>query len=330
MSAKFNETFQHLKTWLWRKKFSAAFNRSSKDDLNIKGLRLIIGPGRSGTSWLSRVMAKTASPITFLNEPLHPFRIKLPYRSKWDHTALKYSKHLSLQSPLIQLYSLLSRDQDSWKHYLPAKIVVRNDKNAKYTLIKEVHSLLATEAILNHFNCPTILITRNPVYVVDSVLSFRGLEAPIWRTESEHVTQPEFLERFRFSNKDEIIAAYNQFNDHPKNRAGVIIAKAITVAMINKMLRNLAQEYDNALHITYEGLCEDPVKKFKSLASFLTFEMGPDFENLLKSSLNEEMSSDNPYSIFKNTRAQLNRPLRFLKTEEAQLVTDILKTCNLI
>jgi hypothetical protein len=330
VSNKFNNFFQYFKLLLWQRKFSAVFNPLDEDIYRNESLRLIIGPGRSGTSWLSSVLAKTASPITFLNEPLHPFRIRLPYTGKWDHTAVKYSKSLSPQNPLIQLYSILSNHRDDWTQYLPTETIIRKDRKAKYTLIKEVHSLLATEALLNYFNCPTILITRNPVYVVDSVLSFRGLEAPIWRTEAEDIIAPEFLERFNFSNKDKIIAIHHKFKDRPKNRTGVIIAKAVTVAMINKMLKNLAQEYDNALHITYEELCADPVEKFKALASFLTFERGSNFDNLLKSSLKEEMSSDNPYSIYKNSQAQLNRPLKFLETDEVHLVTDILKTCNLL
>ncbi|GAG80496.1 unnamed protein product, partial [marine sediment metagenome] len=120
-----------------------------------------------------------------------------------------------------------------------------------------------------------------------------------------------------------------KFNDNPDNRKGVIIAKTVTVAMINKMLKILAQNYDNVVHVTYEDLCSNPVDQFKILTSFLTFERGYDFDNLLESSLNEEESSNNPYSIFRNTNAQLNRPFKFLKKEEVKLAIDILTTCNL-
>ncbi len=330
MSTKFNKFFLHLKTLLWERKFSAAFNTLDEDTPRAEGLRLIIGPGRSGTSWLSRVLAKTSSPITFLNEPLHPFRIKLPYNGKWDHTAVKYSKTLSPKSPLIKLYSILLNHSDNWRQYLPAKIVVRSDNKTKFTLIKEVHSLLATEALLNHFNCPTILITRNPVYVIDSALSLGGLKTPIWRTESEYVNDSEFLEAFNFSKKNEIIETLEKFKDSPDNRKGVIISKMVTVAMINRMLKISAQKYDNAVHITYEDLCSNPVEKFKALASFLTIEKGPDFYNLLNDSFIKKSYSYDPYSIFRNTNEQLDRPLKFLKEKEARLAIDILGSCDLL
>jgi hypothetical protein len=330
MSAKFKKTFQCLKTWLWKKKFSAVFNRSDRENLNIEGLRLIIGPGRSGTSWLSKVLAKTSSPITFLNEPLHPFRIKLTYGGKGDHTAVKYSKSLTLQSPLIKLYSLLLSHRDNWIQHLPADIVIRSDNKAKYTLIKEVHSLLATEALLNYFNCRTILITRNPVYVVDSLLSIEGLRTALWRAESKHVIDPEFMEGFNFSNKNKIIETLEKFQDSPDNRKGVIISKTVTIAMTNKMLKILAQRYANAVHITYEDLCSDPVERFKTLASFLNLERGSDFDNLLNDSFKKKSFSEDPYSIFRNTNEQLTRPLKFLKEEEVKLAIDTLTTCDLL
>ena len=71
--------------------------------------------------------------------------------------------------------------------------------------------------------------------------------------------------------------------------------------MINKMLKNLAQNYNNAIHVTYEGLCSNPVAKFKELASFLTLERGSDFDNLLNDSFKKKSFSDDPYSIFRKT-----------------------------
>jgi len=321
---------QYTKTRSWQKKMMAVFSSFDVCHANTNGLRLILGPGRSGTYWLSRGLAKTSASIVFLNEPLHPFKIRLPYESKWDHTAVAYAGHLDSNHPLILLYRLLSRPEGPWRRCLPDKIIVRDDPKPKYTLIKEVHSLLATEALLNSLHCPTVLITRNPLYVVDSLLAIRGLRAPIWRTESAYVVQPEFMERFGFTGKNRIIKTFSKFKDQPKDKKGVIIAKTMAVAMINKMLEQLGKEYKNALHIRYEDLCASAVKRFETLAAFLTLEKGPDFYDFINQSQENEKCPADPYSVFRNTREQPNRAFKFLNPEEVKLAMDVLDTCNLL
>lgn len=322
--------FQYAKTRLWQTKMMAAFGDLDLCPADTEGLRLILGPGRSGTSWLSKGLAKTSSSIVFLNEPLHPFKIRLPFISKWDHTAVAYARQLDPKSPLLLLYHLLSNPEGAWRRYLSSKIIVRDDPEPEYTLIKEVHSLLATEALLNGLHCPAVLITRNPVYVVDSLLSIRGLQAPIWRTESAYVVLPEFMERFGFSRKDRIIKTLSKFKDRPDNRTGVIMAKTVTVAMINNMLEQLAKAYPNTVHIRYEDLCASPVKSFEALAEFLMLEKGPDFLAFVNQSQENDQCPADPYSVFRNTREQLIRPFKFLTLEEVKRTMDTLDACNLL
>ncbi|NVM22267.1 MAG: sulfotransferase [Desulfobacterales bacterium] len=311
-----------------------AFQRSHPELFAYDGesdkLRLILGVGRSGTSWLSRVLSKSTTPLRFFNEPLHPFRPKLPFSNKYDHTAVPYCRSLGDDHPLVRVYKCLTLSDYDWDRLLPGKIICRDDRKFSFCLVKEVHALLATEALLKKLQCATLFITRDPVYVVDSLLSFRRLNAPIWQNESRYVRDGSFLVRY-FPEEAYRIQKYYGKNARTFNKKKrIIMNKMLTVGIINKMLSSLADELDFVCHIRYEELCEDPEKIFKKAADFLSLDMEAGMLDYLSSTQKKNERDIGPYSIYRDTSQQLRRPLRFISDTEAEMGRTMLLECALI
>ena len=299
---------------------------------------LIYGPARSGTSWLSQVLGSTTIPIRFYNEPFFhmphsSITTTLPepegtYALRKDHTALPYTPDLEKDHWLLRSFnSLHETDPDfkfSFRKHLP-KVVLRNDKAPKVTLIKEVHSLLALEGILKSLKCKTIVITRNPLYAVDSLLSFRTLAAHMWRKEANFVTSKKFLDRFNISQRNKILAFYLTNVDDGISRKGVLFSKVLTVALLNQMLTQLAIENENVCHIRYETLCENPIDNFKRLGAFVGIITDQPMINFIEQLAESSTQDDGPYSLQKNAKTQIRKPLKFITTDEMNELESILK-----
>lgn len=323
---------KRFNAWCWQRRYKTVGALSEEDPNWSQRLRLVLGVGRSGTSWLSRVLSHTSTPIRFFNEFLFRYRPKLIFSDRHDHTAIKYKPTLPEKHPLVYAYRTLTVPKSrSWSKLGVNKHPLRDDSNWEVCLVKEVHALLGTEALVKRLECPSLFIARDPIYVVDSLLSFRGLEAPIWRNEYAYITAPQFLDRFFPSHADVICRHCTVISNSDTVRRKIILSKTLTVGLINKMLRILAQELGFVRHIRYEELCRAPVQVFSEAANFLRLEVGPEMLDFLEETQSSTpMSQNNPYSVFRDITAQLERPLRFVLDSEAKEMEALLENCDLL
>jgi len=292
-------------------------------------LRLVLGVGRSGTSWLSQVLAKTPKPIRFFQEPLSHLRPEILFSEHYDHTAIRYQPSLPEKHPLIYAYRALTIRDHDLSTLGVRKHPLRDDQEWQYCLVKEVHSLLAAEALLDRLRCPTVFITRDPIYVVDSLLSFRGLHAPIWRNEYGYIADAAFLARY-FPDSGNVIQRYCVNDNTLASREQLILSKILTVAVINRMLQILAKDLDFVCHIRYEELCRIPDELFPKAAGFLSLEMNAQTFDWLDSTQRAIEGENDPYSVFRDTTRQVTRPLRFLSNAEAEDMRNVLAECSLL
>lgn len=235
-------------------------------------VRLILGPGHSGTTWLSYVLSKTPTPIRFFMEGLYQI----------DRSG--HSENLSLSS-VYDLF-LAERTLDELAHQK-----LRDDADWKFCLIKEVHRLSETRTLLNRPSLKAILLTRDPVRIVDSLL-IRG-ELKLGETRKEQIDG--------------------------------ILARVIAIAKINTLLKALAEEFDNARLVTYESLCRQPHTNFKSAAEFLDLAWSDEMESLLVDTTTGQHRRGIKFSIFRDTTSMLARPLRFMTPDEAEVCYKLLQ-----
>jgi len=316
---------------LWKYKFRINHPKLYKYQGDIKRLRMILGPGRSGTSWLLKTLSHTSTPLRSINEFLYHLKPRLSFSLKNDHTSIPYTFDIKKIYPLIKSYSCLTLDEYNWNKLLSKhadNLIIRNDKNFKICLVKEVHSLLGTEMLMKYFKIQTIFITRNPIYVVDSSLSITRNKIIYWN-ETDYVQNHFFLDRFFTHTKKNILEEFAKNRKLPK-REKDILNKILTVAILNKMLEQIAKKFNFILHIKYENLCKYPIQNFSKIARFLSLEFKGEMEKFLEKTMQEtKCSINNPYSVFRNTKKQINRPLYFLNLKEAQKAKEMLTNCKL-
>jgi hypothetical protein len=154
--------------------------KKSAIPMDTSSLRLVLGVGRSGTTWINRTLAKSSTPMVCLEEPMYHVIPTLCLSTGGDHTAIPFSLKINEKNVrLISTYRMLT--SKSCRHQL-LKIrsfpLHREDPNPKVMLIKEVHSLMATEFLAVELACPIILIKRNFITVTDSLMNFTGLDEP--------------------------------------------------------------------------------------------------------------------------------------------------------
>lgn len=315
----------------WKRKYNRLHHIDESTGIDGSKLRFVLGAGRSGTSWVGRTLAETSTPLRYFHEILTYVNPFYYYSGENDLTAVKYSSDPAYYEPLFKIYASSSRPDIYLEKMLPKRSqqVKRNDPQFQYTLHKEVHSLLGTEALVRHFKVPMVFLTRNPAYVIDSLFDYHRLDSIIWRNESLYIQLPEFIEKYMKEERCELLKTIQKFPDDGTVRRNTIIGKAITVGVINRMLHTISSRYDNILYVKYETLCENPIDTFQNIHDFLGFEFQENEINKLKSRLEVKNEDYNPMSIHRDTKNQVNRALKSLTKEEFAEISSVLSDLRL-
>lgn len=288
-------------------------NLSSDDCLP---LRLVLGVGRSGTNWMSRVLSQSSTPLRFLNEPLFHLRPKLPGSPSSDHTAFAYASECQPIEPLIDAYRYLSSPQQ--------KSIVRcerDDDHAQLALIKEVHSLLALPALLRQADIRAVLVVRDPVYVTDSIFDAQGLETLYLKNEARYLNDEALCRRLGLPKRFHKELARLD----PTRRSDLVLRTALSVAVIQRLMDSLAEQ-DNIYLVSYEQVCRKPEMFFQEMARHFGLNWSTEETEYLKQTTSGQSGT---YEIVRNTEHQLDRPLRFLRGEEVKEIQSCLEAYSL-
>ncbi len=315
----------------WNSKFDEVHHIHSPLEKNSNKLRFILGAGRSGTSWVGRTLSESTTPLRYCHEILTYINPFFYYSSKNDYTAVHYKSDLSYYAPLFKIFSYSACKDVSLKKFIPKREyqIKRDDKGFECVLHKEVHSLLGAEAIVRHFKCPVIFITRNPAYVIDSLFDYHDLKSTIWRNESNYIKEPEFQKKFLGKKGSGIVEALSKYPDDGDVRQNTIVGKAITVGAINKMLFDIAGRYENVLYVKYEKLCHNPIEVFSQIHGFLGLEFSNSEIQKLENTMSTKDEKYDPMSIYRNTKSQIGRKLKSLTSSEFDKIVFILNALGL-
>ena len=284
-------------------------------------LRLILGVGRSGTSWACQVLFKTTLRSRCFSEPLFHLAPPLPFHRKPDHTAVAYEE-IPAEHPLACAWQLLAHRKFGGPGL---KTLERDDADWEICLVKEVHALLGTEGLLRLWQTPAVFILRDPVYVVDSLFAAQTLQTIYLDHELEAVRQRPFLDRFAPGRQ---AAVERLFADtarlEPRRR--VILSKALCVQLLQEMFSVLAAEFPCAKAVRYEQLCSAPRETFQSLAAALSIPWDNAMDSYLAKTTEADATSADPYSVMRNTGDQKDRPFKFLSAAEVDLCRAAVQT----
>jgi len=297
-------------------------------------IRFIFGVGRSGTTWLGRVLGEAQQPICYLQEPLTYARPFYAFSDRHDRLALPPMARMSKGHPLAILCRDVARLRNDYGRLLgryAAQKVIRNDCDAELVLIKEVHALLAAPALTAALDAKAVAISRHPVYVVDSLLSYQDLSVGIWRNEQRLVRDGAFLASVAGALADRVRDALDRFPDDGVNRTNTIVGKALTTALISKHLELAADRSPDILHLAYRDLCRNPLEGFSRAARHLDLTLGERGSRFIAETTSPRADDDHPtQTVHKDTSNQAHRPLKSLTREEADLICRVLSDLDLL
>ncbi len=309
------------RTRRWQRAFGAAYSFMNNSAPEPGRLRLILGVGRSGTSWVSQVLFKTTMRCRCFLEPLFHIAPPLPIHKKGDHTAVGYEE-LSPGHPLICAWQLLAHRKFGGPGMATLE---RDDADWEICLVKEVHALLGMEALLRLWQTPAVFILRDPVYVIDSLFAAQTLQTIYLDHEVEAVRQHAFLERFAPGRQTAVERLFaDAARREPRQR--IILGKALCVQMLQEMFSVLAAEFPCAKALRYDQLCAAPRESFQSLAGALAIPWDNAMDSYLAKTTEADATSSDPYSIMRNTADQNDRPFRFLSPAEVALCREAMQT----
>jgi hypothetical protein len=305
----------------WRETFRAAHPFLAASASNPEKLRLILGVGRSGTTWMSKVFSRTRVPARSFVEPLFRIEPRLPFHGEGDHTAVPYEE-LSANHPLQLAYELLTHPRFNNRQL---KATDRQDAAWELCLVKEVHALLGTEGLLRRWKTPAILIVRDPVYVADSLFAAQTLNTIYLDHEADAVLKPAFLDRF-LPGRQEAVLRLCSGMEQREARERILLTKVVCMQLLQEMFVVLAREFAFVKALRYEQLCESPLESFKAAALALALPWNQDMEACLAQSMQADSTSGEPYSTRRDPAKQQTRPFKFLAAEEVALCRSALET----
>ena len=293
-------------------------------------LRLILGLGRSGTTWLARVLASSPTPLRFFEEPLFHMKPELCFNEGSDHTAIDYNPPQQVIERLLLAYGLLGVKNFDWDRLGIKKFLIRDDTGFQACLVKEVHGLMACEQIVDHLQCPILFIIRDPIRVVDSLIHAQSFDSVYLDAESRQLPlNKRFLKTFFPVNFQEITDTYSWISNIRFHRKKIILRKVLTAGVLTEYFKLISKRFRNTSLITYEQLCLNPWVFFPQLAEFLKIVWDHTSEIQLQESMRKNSTSHDPYSIFQDTKMQINRTLAVLSNEEKKAGESILRECGL-
>ncbi len=276
-------------------------------DFGHKKLRLVLGLGRSGTTWVSNTLARSRTPLRFLEEPLYHVRPKLKFNTSPDHTAIKFSEYFSVNHPLVRIYRIFCHP-DTKLQYLPGQFVKRNDTQFDLVLVKEVHGLLATEALAETLNIPILVITRNIFSTIDSLIKAQSIDTPYLVNEYKLIKDNNFLSYYFPGEKKILQTAFEQIDLIKDKEDRLLLEKLVTSFIITKMFEKISRKTKNILLKTYEDLCNHPNENYAQIADFFSMDYRED-NYIFSGSVSESDEDKDHYSLIRNTEQQVYKPL---------------------
>lgn len=308
-------------------------------------LRLILGLGRSGTTWLSSAINQTESSIRFSMEGLLAFRPKVKLAPFKDRSAAPFLASIDKNHPLASFYGAVSAfDFDVAQSKMEGPIV-RNDPAPQCTIVKEVHALLATEAVINYFKCPTAIITRDPLRIIDSLFARDGYQSHYLNRETGELLGSRFVKEFRrprtflprsrharselldryFAGREtQIQSVADVVKSKTDPRTRIVLAKIVTAGLISEMLRQIASANSCCRHISYEELCEQPFDTVCEVANDFGIECGDKVRTFLRESTSRKTNKADRFPVYRNQCQIGGQPFRFLTDLEVDLGRSLL------
>ncbi|MGD9170686.1 MAG: hypothetical protein PVI97_11595 [Candidatus Thiodiazotropha sp.] len=247
-----------LNQLLWKKRINKKYMPHAGYMGNGGDIHLILGVNGAGINHLTQLLSQALPDNHYIHYPLVKFEPKLILSNQGDRLAIPYHKELVADHPLNRIYRIYTERMQSKNKY---DLLLEENESAQEDLLimKEVHGLLATEALLRELKCHVLFYVSDPVILAEQIFSREGVDTPYLDLESEAVMDSRFLKRFFTSNLRAVLHAYKLIQRLPSARQRRVQMKVFTIALIQHMFYMLAARYPElATVVDFTHINSDP------------------------------------------------------------------------
>lgn len=279
----------------------------------------VLGIGRSGTTLLGRLTALSPTPmrfiseaITCLDEPISPDKVDTNFIGPTDRERI---------TKVRETFPCMEKQLNIFKPKMRS-MIERDDPDAQYLLIKEVHALLAFPQILADVDCRVVVITRETSRVLDSYLvlkdNFRYLVEE-YRFLADYASG-RIAEQFPLLDAalKRVSPAVVRYLKRPTWMTTRLRRIACTMEVIRHFLLAWAEQDERVIAVQHDELSLEPVAAMERVFAHLDLDYDGQAENqILQMTTGESIEY---YATDKNSRMILTQPYRILTPAELRWV----------
>lgn len=244
---------------MWKKRLNQKYLPHAGYMGNGGDIHLVLGVNGSGINHFTQLLSQALHNSRFIHYPLEKFEPTLTVSTQGDRIAIPYHKELEASHPLNRIYRIYAE-----RHLLETHHDLQQNENVKpkgaFLIMKEVHGLLATEALLRELKCHVLFYVSDPVILAEQIFSHEGLDTPYLDLESEAVMDFRFLKRFFSYNLRAILHAYKLIQRLTSRRQRRVQMKIFTIALIQHMFQMLVVRYPELATVVDFALIENNPK----------------------------------------------------------------------
>lgn len=287
--------------------------------------RFILGIGRSGTSFLSRLAGLTSSPVKRIDEPFPGIKQKREKRKIDASFCNPFDKNeiASFKEMIERLHT------DYYFSESLTKRIKRNASGNNTLLIKEVHSLLTFPEFTKQLDAKAVVVTRDISRIMDS--HFHG---NVKNKKDYLLEEYNFVRGYLKCNKSESfelldMALANTSNrvikyvKRPKLAVSEIIRQSCITEILTNFLIVWSIQEPNVLKIKFEDLCTQPLEEMKKVFNFLDLEYNHNTEDEISKITTGKQT--NYFDTEKNSISVLEQEYKCLSDKAVYLINRLQK-----
>ena len=248
---------------LWNKRLNQKHMPHAGYMGNGGDINLILGINGPGINHLTQLLPQALSNGHYIHHPLTKFEPKLTLSNQGDRLAIPYHKDLTADHPLNRIYRIYAEESLAKNNYNLLLLGESDASRGAFLIMKEVHGLLATEALLRELQCHVLFYVSDPVILAEQLFSREGLDTTYLDLESEAVMDSRFLKRFFPRDFRTVLHAYKLIHRLPSGRQRRVQMKVFTIALIQHMFRMLAARYPELASVIDFALIENDPKRLE-------------------------------------------------------------------
>jgi hypothetical protein len=275
-----------------------------------KSSLLIIGEGRSGTTWIGQTFSQSPDVLYYV-EPCNPDNNEHGNPTAWTNYVSPGERDWYYEHYLKSAFQGLISPGQTWSR--------QNFRRRLYPgyrfVIKEVATFMSLEWVYHNFDPNVLVVLRHPCGVALSNLE-----------RNAHLEEQSRLKLLK-QNTALVSAHLKPYMETIEKAQTPLEVSSVIWAIRNRVFADIYEQHSNWHLLYYEDLCESPKSTFRSL--FERFDIP--WSEAVDQFITQKTSSEEPgtFSTGRITQKQIDKWRRRLSSDEVGQVYSMVAPFNL-